>query len=90
MPFYQVEDMKAEEFKRYFTDNNNGDLTSKYGNVFHRAEYQGNYECLLCGRPHNKGLKYTFNNEEVFICHSCHQSLFYGKRAKNLAEVMNK
>ena len=56
--------MKAEEFKRYFTDNNNGDLTSKYGNVFHRVEHQGNYECLLCGRPHNKGLKYIFNNEE--------------------------
>lgn len=84
---FSKDKMKAKEFKRLFKDPDNDDLTAKYGSLLRRTDHQGNYECLLCGRHHSKGLKYTFNNEEVYICHSCHQALFYGKRARNLAEV---
>lgn len=80
--------MTAKEFKRYFKDPYIDDLIAKYGDRFRREDHQGYYKCLLCGRPHRQGLKYILKNEEVIICHLCHKALFYGKRVRNLAEVM--
>ena len=72
--------MKAKEFKRFFTDPNKDDLSSKYGKVFKRTNYVGNYKCLLCGLPHRHGLRYIIGQEEHIICHICHEADFNTKR----------
>ena len=76
--------MKAKELKQFFTANDNA---SELETRFARQIHKGFYKCLLCGKPHQNGLRYTIGQEDAIICPACHQSFFYGKRVRNLAEM---
>ena len=57
--------MKAEEFRQYFSaKNNKSDLSHPIGLEGHK----GFFKCLLCGNPHQRGVKYTIHQEEAIIC----------------------